>query len=77
MSNLGLIKGDYVNFDGCTMYDCFMTGAVKYKPYFQFTCVTRENFMKFCVAERCSENDEKLIMDFFEDMLNELREYVK
>ena len=77
MSNLGLIKGDYVNFDGCLMYDCFMTGAVKYKPYFQFTCVTRENFMKFCVAERCSANDEKLILGFFDDMMNELKEYVR
>ena len=77
MSNLGLIKGEYVNFDGCIMYDCFMTGAVKYKPYFQFTCVTRENIMKFCVAERCSANDEKLIMEFFDDMIEELRGYVK
>ena len=77
MSNLGVMKGENVNFEGCTMYDCFITGAVKYKPYFQFTCVTREGNMKFCVAEKCSDNDEKLILSFFDSMLNELREYVK
>ena len=77
MSNLGIMKNEYVDFEGCKMYDCFMTGAVKYKPYFQFTCVTRDGNMKFCVAERCTDEDEKLILNFFDDMIKELEEYVK
>ena len=77
MSNLGILKAEQVNFDGCEMYDCFMTGAVKYKPYFQFTCVTRDGNLKFCVAEKCSARDEKLIRGFFDDMEKELEGYVQ
>ena len=77
MSNLGILKAEDVDFDGCHFYDCIMTGAVKYKPYFQFTCVTREGNMKFCVAERCSDKDEQLIRGFFDDMEKELEGYVK
>ncbi len=77
MSNLGIMKPEQVNFEGCSMYDCVMTGAVKYKPYFQFTCVTREGNMKFCVAEKCSDRDEKLIRGFFDDMEAELEGYIK
>ena len=77
MSNLGILKAEDVDFDGCHFYDCIMTGAVKYKPYFQFTCVTREGHMKFCVAEKCSDKDEQLIRGFFDDMEKELEGYVK
>ena len=77
MSNLGILKPEQTNFEGCKMYDCVITGAVKYKPYFQFTCVTREGNMKFCVAEKCSDRDEKLIREFLDDMEAELQGYIK
>ena len=77
MSNLGIMKNEFTDFVGCKMYDCFITGAVKYKPYFQFTCVTRDGHMKFCVAERCSDEDEKIILKFFDYMIEELEGYVK
>ena len=77
MSNLGIVRNQDVDFEGCKMYDSIMTGAVKYKPYFQFTCQTRDGNMKFVVAQKCSDNDEKLIRGFFADMQKELEEFVK
>ncbi len=77
MSNLGIVKSEVVNFDGCELYDCFITGAVKYKPYIQFTCVTKGSNMKFCIAEKCSARDEALIQTMFDDMIKELEEYAK
>ena len=77
MSNLGLMKNEYVDFDGCKMYDCVMTGAVKYKPYIQFTCLTRLGEMKFTIAEKCSDADEKLIQGTLDSMVTELKEFAK
>lgn len=77
MSNLGVLKAQDVEFDGCKMYDCFMTGAVKYKPYMQFTCVTRENHVKFCIAQKCSDRDEEILQEFFSNMIKEFEAYVK
>ena len=77
MSNFGLLNTENINFEGCKIYDCLLTGAVKYKPYFQLTCVTLNDNLKFCIAEKCSKEDEKLIKQFLKDLIAELIEYSK
>ena len=77
MSNIGILRDENAPFEGCKLVDCFITGAVKYKPYFQLTCLTHDNHLRFCVAERCSKADEALIEAFLDDLLEELKEYAR
>lgn len=77
MSNLGVIKNEDVDFVGCSMYDTYITGAVKYKPYMQLTCVTRKGEMKLCIVEKCSDRDEKLMLDFLEDIVSEIKAFAE
>lgn len=75
MSNLGIVKHEDVDFEGCKVYDAYITGAVKYKPYMQLTCLSLDGQMKLCIAERCSDKDEKLVLDFLDDIIKEIKQF--
>ena len=77
MSNIGVIKSEGVNFYNCNMYECFITGAVKYKPFFQLTCATQNNHLKLVVAEKCSDEDEKLIQSFMDDVVSQIKRFAQ
>ena len=41
----------------------------------QLTCLSLDGQMKLCIAERCSDKDEKLVLDFLDDIIKEIKEF--
>ncbi len=77
MSNLGKISNSCMTFEGCKPVDVFVTGAVKNRPYFQLTCVSMDTHINFCIAEKCSETDERYIKIMLENMKKDLVEFAQ
>lgn len=76
MSNIGIISEDAISRDGLKCVDAFITGATKFKPYIQLTTTTFKGETTLCIAEKCSDNDSKLIEALLDDILKELRSFV-
>ena len=76
MSNIGIIPEESITINGLKCFDAFMTGATKFKPYIQLTTTTFNGKTTMCIAERCSEEDQRLINALLDDVLKELRIFV-
>jgi NRPS condensation-like uncharacterized protein len=63
-----------LQFSGVKVTDAFMTGAIKYRPYFQLAFSTFDNKATFSVNLVCSDKDKNLIDKFYTVLSNELPE---
>ncbi|MDE5756522.1 MAG: hypothetical protein K2I23_05460 [Clostridia bacterium] len=77
MSNIGIIPQEYVELDGLKCVDAFMTGATKFKPYIQLTITTFQGEVTFCVAQKCSDEDERRICELLDAVVSQLEEFLK
>lgn len=76
MSNIGIIPEEYVELNGLKCIDAFMTGATKYKPYIQLTSTTFKGATTFCIAQKCSDADERRIRELLNAIESELNEFL-
>lgn len=72
MSNIGLLDIGKIKFGSLVAKDGFITGAVKYKPYFQVSFNTFGKEGRLCVAQRCTAKEKRIISAFLERMTDEL-----
>ncbi|MGN0788844.1 MAG: hypothetical protein ACI4MY_02815 [Christensenellales bacterium] len=77
MSNIGTVDPQKFKLDGVEMTDAFMTGATKYKPYVQVTFNGFAGEGRMCIAQKCSEKDQKIISDFLDDMIAQTLEFAQ
>lgn len=75
MSNIGIISQEALACEGMKCLDAFMTGATKFKPYIQLTTTTFNGETTMCIAQRCSDEDRKLINALLDDIIEELKNF--
>lgn len=75
VSNIGLLDDKKLNFDGLSLTDGFMSGAVKYKPFFLMSLTTLLDKVTLSTAIRGSEKDVEIANSFFDLMMKNLEEF--
>lgn len=76
MSNIGIIPEDYVELAGLKCIDAFMTGATKFKPYIQLTSTTFKGVTTLCIAQKCSDEDERRIRELLDAIESQLNDFL-
>lgn len=66
MSNIGPLPANLLNFGEAKLYDGFMTGAAKYKPFMQLACTTLNDELTLTVAIKGNEKDREIVERFFD-----------
>jgi len=72
ITNIGIIDSRRLKFDKILIKDAFVTGSIKYPPYFQLALTSYNNSITFTVNLYASEIDIDLIHKFFIMLDNEL-----
>lgn len=75
VSNIGLLDANKLTFDGMTITDGFMSGAVKYKPFFLMSLTTLLNRVTLSTAIRGRQEDIEIANKFFNLMMRNLDEF--
>lgn len=77
MSNIGIMDVPNLELDGLNLVDCWMTGAVKSKPYVQLALTTFKSEITFSMAVKCNDEDEKIIKGFLQDIIKEITDFIQ
>jgi len=75
VSNIGLLDEKKLSFIGLELMDGFMSGAVKYKPFFLMSLTTLKNKITLSTAIRGRQEDIDIANKFFDLMIKNLREF--
>lgn len=77
LSNIGTLDVDKIKFKDLNTVDGIITGASKYKPYFQVTFNYFDKEGRLCVAQKGNDQDKKIISDFLDSMIFEFENFIK
>jgi NRPS condensation-like uncharacterized protein len=72
LTNIGIIDQKRLQFEGVNITSSYMTGSIKYKPYFQIGVTTFKQSMTLTVNFHGTPNDEQEIKDFLQLLDEEL-----
>lgn len=72
LTNIGIIDNNRLDFDNLTIVDAFITGSVKYQPYFQLALTSFNDSITFSINLYGSVNDREQIENFFRILDDEL-----
>lgn len=72
MSNIGVLDSQKLSFLNSPINEAFMSGSIKYPPYFQLSLSSYNNTMTFSVNLYGNSEDEKIIKYFFDLLEAEL-----
>ena len=72
ITNIGIIDSEKLSFGKTPIGDAFMTGSIKYPPYFQLALSSFNNTITFSINLYGSERDREFIRKFFEILDQEL-----
>lgn len=75
VSNIGLLDDKKLSFDGLVLKDGFMSGAVKYKPFFLMSLTTLLDRVTLSTAIRGNEKDVEIANAYFDLMMKNLKEF--
>lgn len=75
VSNMGLLPADKLTFDGLTLKDGFISGAVKYKPFFLMSVTTLMNRVTLSTAIRGNSKDVDIANRFFDLVMENLHAF--
>ena len=70
VSNMGLLDEKAYTFDNLELKDGFISGAVKYKPFFLMSVTTLQNRVTLSTAIRGNDKDVEIANRYF-DLLEE------
>ena len=76
MSNIGILSQSGTQLAGLECTDAFMTGATKFKPYIQLTSTTYNGETTLCIAQKCSDEDEKRIRELLDEIEAQLLNFI-
>lgn len=72
VSNIGILDDKKLTFDGLELVDGFMSGAVKYKPFFLMSVTTLNNRMTLSTAIRGNQKDVEIANRYFDLVMSNL-----
>lgn len=72
-TNIGVLDRDRLSFGSSEMTEAYMTGSIKYSPYFQMAISTYDDQAVLSVNLYGTPSDRKKISGFLDDILLELR----
>lgn len=76
LTNIGILDSNKIRFRGACIDNMFMTGSIKYKPYFQLALTTFKNTITFTSNIYGTLEDKQKIQHFFHIIDEELTEAV-
>ena len=77
MSNIGILKTNFLTFGESSVIDGWMTGGVKYKPFMQLALTTINNEITMTIAIRGNKEDKHIVETFFDYLIDEAKEFIK
>lgn len=75
VSNMGLLNGQKFTFDGMKLVDGFISGAVKYKPFFLMSVTTLLGRVTLSTAIRGNQKDVDIANRYFDLVLKNIKEF--
>jgi NRPS condensation-like uncharacterized protein len=72
MTNIGIIDKSRLLFDNIDVAGAFMTGSIKYKPYFQLALTTFDDEVTFSINFHGTQHDKEVIRNFLLELDREL-----
>ena len=72
-TNIGILDKNRLSFGTAVVSDAYMTGSIKYSPYFQMAISTYDNQASLSVNLYGTASDRKKISDFLDDVILELQ----
>lgn len=75
ISNIGVLKGEMLSLGGAALYDAFITGTVKHKPYVQLSSFALNGTTNLISTVKGSEEDRRLIEAMLDCVMREVEEY--
>lgn len=76
VSNIGVLDDKKLTFDGLKLVDGFMSGAVKYKPFFLMSVTTLNNRMTLSTAIRGNQKDVEIANRYFDLLMSNLAQLI-
>lgn len=76
VSNIGVLDDKKLTFDGMKLVDGFMSGAVKYKPFFLMSVTTLNNRMTLSTAIRGNQKDVEIANRYFDLLMSNLAQLI-
>ena len=65
LTNIGIIDKNRLVFDNVNIEDAFITGSIKYYPYFQLALTSFNDSITFTISIYGKERDRQQILNFF------------
>ncbi len=75
VSNMGLLDDKKLTFDGLKLVDGFISGAVKYKPFFLMSVTTLLNKVTLSTAIRGNQKDVDIANAYFDEVLKNIKAF--
>lgn len=75
VSNMGLLNDQKLTFDGMKLVDGFISGAVKYKPFFLMSVTTLLGRVTLSTAIRGNQKDVDIANRYFDLVLKNIKEF--
>ena len=72
-TNIGILDKKQLVFGAAEMTGAYMTGSIKYIPYFQLALSTFDNEATFSVNLYCTQSDRNRISAFLDQFILELQ----
>lgn len=73
LTNIGILDSARLSFGTSVITEAYMTGSIKYSPYFQMAISTFDNQATLSVNLYGTSFDRKIISDFLDDVMLELQ----
>lgn len=75
VSNMGLLNDQKLTFDGMKLVDGFISGAVKYKPFFLMSVTTLLGRVTLSTAIRGNQKDVDIANRYFDLVMKNIKEF--
>lgn len=75
VSNMGLLNDQKLTFDGMKLVDGFISGAVKYKPFFLMSVTTLLGRVTLSTAIKGNQKDVDIANRYFDLVMKNIREF--
>jgi NRPS condensation-like uncharacterized protein len=72
MTNIGIVDEQKLNFAGLVIRDVFISGSIKYAPYFQIAVTTFRKKMTFCTNFHGTKEDYHFLDRFVNQIISKL-----
>ena len=72
-TNIGILDNTRLSFGTTEITEAYMTGAIKYSPYFQMAISTFDNQATLSINLYGTSSDRKIVSDFLDDIMLELQ----